>query len=294
MIFSDPRTDIAFKKLFGNTTHKNITISFLNNLLEREEGHKIIDLVINDPSNVPEILGAKASIVDVRCTDQAGAQYIVEMQVTNQRDYGTRALYYSSLAFARQLVKGEKYEKLMPVIFVGILDFALFKNNNNYASHHAILDTKTFTCELHKLEFYFIELAKFHKTLEESETILDKWIYLLKNAGRMHTIPASLQDQALHDAYDVLEQGSWSRAELDAYDRLLDAERSYKSQFDTAIEIGQEKGVEIGRKEGREEGRKEEKIELAQQLLDVLDVQTIAKKTGLSIIDIENLKNKKN
>ena len=33
MIFADPRSDIAFKKLFGDITHKNILISFLNSVL---------------------------------------------------------------------------------------------------------------------------------------------------------------------------------------------------------------------------------------------------------------------
>jgi len=37
MIFLDPTSDIAFKKLFGNSEHKNILISFLNSELETAE-----------------------------------------------------------------------------------------------------------------------------------------------------------------------------------------------------------------------------------------------------------------
>ncbi len=44
MIYLDPKSDIAFKKLFGNITHKNILISFLNSILQRPEGLKIVEL----------------------------------------------------------------------------------------------------------------------------------------------------------------------------------------------------------------------------------------------------------
>src|SRR6185436_19111370 len=122
MIFLDPRTDLAFKKLFGDSARKNIVISFLNAVLTRTEGEKIVDVTINDPHNRPDTPSSKFSVVDVRCTDQNNHQYIVEMQASTQKDYGMRAQYYSSYALSRQLVKGDDYERLVPVIFVGVLD----------------------------------------------------------------------------------------------------------------------------------------------------------------------------
>ena len=50
------------------------------------------------------------------------------------------------------------------------------------------------------------------------------------------------------------------------------------------------KGIEKGLKKGREEGKKEEKIAIAKNLLDILDNETIALKTGLTISDVENLR----
>src|SRR6185436_7530469 len=126
MTFLDPRTDIAFKKLFGDMNHRPVLISFLNAVLNRSEGEKIVDVVISDPQNRADTPSAKFSIVDVRCTDQNNHHYIVEMQVSTQKDYGVRAQYYSSYALSRQLVKGDDYERLVPVIFVGVLDFTLF------------------------------------------------------------------------------------------------------------------------------------------------------------------------
>ena len=280
MIFLDPKSDIAFKKLFGDIAHKNILISFLNSVLERIEGEKIVEIIINDPSNVAETPISKTSIVDVRCTDQKNNQYIIEMQVITQKDYSARAQYYSALALSRQLASGEKYDKLVPVIFVGILDFNLFKSNN-YLSHHFILDNKKHTQELKHLEFHFIELKKFDKEITELDNILDKWIYFLKNAVSLQAIPENLKNSVLEEAFNILAQSNWSKKELEAYDKYLDAIRSAASQLDTAFEKGIAKG------------EKKKSIEIAKQLLDILDIETIAKKTGLSFAEVKDLKNKK-
>jgi len=299
MIFLDPKSDVAFKKLFGDITHKNILMSFLNSVLGNREGKKIIDVVLNDPANLPETLEAKASIVDVRCTDQNNNQYIVEMQVVTQKNYAARAQYYSALALSRQLGKKERYDLLVPVIFVGVLDFVLFENPH-YISHHFILDKETLAHELQHFEFHFIELPKFTKELEElevslnSELILDKWIYFLKHADSLQNIPAPLKDQAIQDAFIVLEQGNWSRAELEAYDRSLDAWRSYEGQMEAAKEIseakGEARGIERGMAQGIEKGKLEAKLEIAKKLLDIADVATIAATTDLTIEQVEELK----
>ncbi len=280
MVFSDPRSDIAFKKLFGDITHKNILISFLNSVLKRSGDAQIVDIVMNDTNNVAETTQLKSSIVDVRCTDQSGSQYIIEMQIVSQRDYAARAQYYSSLALSRQLAAGEKYHKLVPVIFVGILDFTLFDRNPNYLSHHLILDKDTLLHELKHLEFHFIELDKFNHELEQLSNILEKWIYFLKHAVTLQKVPSSMQEPVLKEAFDVLSQTNWTRSELEAYDKYLDATRSLTSQLDTAEERGELKG------------KLEEKITIATALLDVLDIETIAKKTGLSVNQIEKLRDK--
>ena len=55
--------------------------------------------------------------------------------------------------------------------------------------------------------------------------------------------------------------------------------------MDTAVRIWKEEG----KKEGRAEEKKEKQIEIAKNLLDVLDIETISKKTGLSIKEIKEL-----
>jgi len=43
-VFADPKTDFVFKRIFGAEAHKDLLIALLNNLLELDEAHKIVDL----------------------------------------------------------------------------------------------------------------------------------------------------------------------------------------------------------------------------------------------------------
>ncbi len=286
MIYLDPQMDIAFKKLFGDSNHKNILISFLNAILEKKETDAIVDVFFNNPQNSPETIEGKMSIVDVRCQDIKGNHYIVEMQVDAQKDYAIRAQYYSSLALSRQLAKGGKYKRLEPVIFIGVLNFNLVQGQE-YLNHYFITNSKTSNNqEFRHLEFHLLELKKFKKEITENSSLVDKWIYFLKTAKDIENIPDSLKDPALQEAFGVLERGAWTMQELDQYERLLDAMRSHESILETAIENAVEKAIEDGLAQGQDKKAKE----IAKQLLAVLETKAIAKVTGLSIAEIEELK----
>ena len=281
--YLNPKNDIAFKKLFGDMAHKDIVISFLNSILERKEGRKIIDVTINDPNNLPETNSpeeqSKSSIVDVRCTDQLKNQYIIEMQVATQKYYAIRAQYYSTLAFSRQLGEKERYDTLLPVIFVGVLDFNLF-DDDDYLCHNLIIDTKTQVQKFNCLEFHILELKKFKKKLEELTTLAEKWIYFLSNAHEQNKVPDNLVE--LKEAFLVLNKTNWEIKELNEYELALDRMRSEAGKIDFATE----KGIEIG----KAEGEKNTQVKIAKQLLGVLDVETIAEKTGLDIETVKKLK----
>ena len=63
----------------------------------------------------------------------------------------------------------------------------------------------------------------------------------------------------------------------------------YTKGKDEGMKTGKKEGIKEGKKEGIKEGRNKEKIELARNLLDVLDIKTISIKTGLSIEQVESI-----
>ena len=83
--FYDPCNDVAFKKVFNQ--HSDLTISFLNATL-RLTGNRTIQSVEFLPQELlPMISESKKSILDVKCTDQLGHTYIVEVQNNEEYDY---------------------------------------------------------------------------------------------------------------------------------------------------------------------------------------------------------------
>ncbi|MDR1886283.1 MAG: Rpn family recombination-promoting nuclease/putative transposase, partial [Prevotellaceae bacterium] len=77
--YLDPKNDLTFKCIFGE--HEHLCISLLNSMLPLEEHRQIVSLQYSPPEFIPEIPVLKDSIVDVRCTDNTGRQFIVEMQM---------------------------------------------------------------------------------------------------------------------------------------------------------------------------------------------------------------------
>ncbi len=293
MIFLSPRTDIAFKKVFGNAQHTNILINFLNNILELNPGNRIVTVVITDPNNQPETVHSKFSIVDIACTDEKNAHYIIEMQVLNRQDFIERCQYYVSVALSRQVQRGDDYIKINPVIFIGIVNFNLLESPE-YFSHHKTLNIKTGEHALKHSEYHFIELPKFEKSIDQLENDCDKWVYFLKNAETLNAVPTELKKPtAMRDAFEILEQAKWTNKELDEYNRDLELQREKFVYTDTALQDGLKKGEIIGIEKGKKDGKQEKAIEIARELLDVLDVETIARKTKLTTSEVEELKKQK-
>jgi predicted transposase/invertase (TIGR01784 family) len=173
MKFADPKNDIAFKKIFGDENKKEVLISFLNSILDFNDGKAIAEVEIANPYQVPRIKDLKETILDVKAKNQDGEDFIVEMQVEGDESFTKRSLYYTSKSYVSQIEKGEYYPKLKKVYFVGILDFKIFQKES-YISRHLILDNETYEQNIKDFEFNFIELPKFDLELSECDTIAKK------------------------------------------------------------------------------------------------------------------------
>ena len=286
MKFADPKNDLAFKKIFGDENHKNILISFLNSVLNFKDEKTIVDVELANPYQVPRIPELKETILDIKATNKNKDTFIVEMQRKDLGDFTKRSLYYTSKAYVAQLPKGKNYTLLKKVYFIGILNFNIF-DNTNYISRHLIINQETNKQDLEDFEFTFIELSKFHKRLDQLESILDKWIFFIKNVSDLQIIPKEYQDiTEFKDAFEIATQTTWGEKELEIYDYI-----SLK-EFDeiNALRTAEKKGLDKGIQKGIQKGIEQEKINIAKNLLDILDNETIALKTDLSVEIIASLR----
>ena len=109
MRFLNPKTDFAFRKIFGSETSQEILISFLNAILDLSAADRIVGVTILDPHQAPKIEGMKDTYLDVRVKDQGGRSYIVEMQVLNVAGFEKRILHNAAKQYATPLQKGEDF-----------------------------------------------------------------------------------------------------------------------------------------------------------------------------------------
>jgi predicted transposase/invertase (TIGR01784 family) len=284
-VFIDPKTDFAFKKIFGSPHSKDILISFLDAILYEASG-TIVDLEILDPYQAPRIQGIKESFLDVKAKLASQQTVIIEMQVLNVLGFDRRVLYNAAKAFSIQLDVGEDYTLLNPVIALTITDFEMFPGNPRVLSRYRLKEHTELTDYTEGIELVFVELPKFTKALPELDSLIDKWLFFLRSANQLQAIPPSLDGiPALHQAFEVAKQSRLTRQELE----ILEKRQMFLHDNRNAIRYAEQKGLKKGREEGREEGENRKALEIARQLLDVLDVETIAQKTGLAIADIEQL-----
>ena len=124
--------------------------------------------------------------------------------------------------------------------------------------------------EIKDVEFNFIELPKFTKTIDQLETNIDQWTYFIKNAENLKVIPDNVTDEGLKEAYEQANKQNWTREELDEYE---------KASMREGDEIGK---IEVGVNKA--------KIEMAGAFkLNGASMEMIMKSTGLTREEIEQL-----
>jgi predicted transposase/invertase (TIGR01784 family) len=247
--YLDPKADLTFKKVFGE--YENLTISFLNALLPLGEGKEIKTIKYLPAEMVPENPFRKNSIVDVRCTDQDGRQFIVEMQMIWSDEFKQRVLFNASKAYVKQLGKSKRYELLQPVYSLNLVN-EIFeeKSEKFYYNYHLVCDEDT-NLVIDGLHLTFVELPKF-----KPQTLVDKkmmvlWLRFLTEIDEqtLEAAPELIADDNIKQALDLVEQSAFTEAQLEAYDKFWDAVR-----YENAKVFDVERNREEGRQEGISEG----------------------------------------
>ena len=297
--YLNPKNDLIFKRVFGE--HKHLCRSLLNSMLPLEPSQQIVDLEYLPPELTPELPVLKNSLVDVRCIDTRGRQFIVEMQMQWTESFKSRVLFNASKAYVKQLKPNEEYRFLQPVYALSFVNEIFDRDDPaTYYHHYRIVNIKDTKKRIEGLEFVFIELPKFRPGNKAEKRLYDLWLTFLTQPNENNEAPpALLEDDLTKEALQYLERWSYSEDELEIYDRCWDAVRTQRMYILDALDegeaiglekgraegeaIGLEKGraegeatgLEKGRAEGRAEGKAEAIREMARGGLSVAQIQTI-------------------
>lgn len=286
--YLDPKADLTFKKIFGE--HKDLLISLINALLPLKDDEQVEEVEYLTPELVPDIYLGKHSIVDVRCRDIRGRQFLVEMQMLWTSAFQQRVLFNASKAFVRQLDRNHKFELLQPVYSLNLVNETFMKEYpdefiHNFNIVHDLHNDKV----IEGLHFTFIELPKFQPHSIEEKKMAVLWLKFLTEINENTTrVPQELLDNPeTSKALETVEESALTKAERLAYDDFWDklgAER-------LLLIDSNRKSREEGRAEGIAEGQAKEKVATARRLMDMgLSPEQVAEGSGLPLEEVLRLK----
>ncbi len=244
-------TDFGFKRIFGTAPNKELLINFLNCLFAGAQVVK--DVKYLNTEHFGESSSARKAIFDVYCESEDGEKFIVEMQNAYQDFFKDRSLFYSTFPIREQAKKGSDWDfNLSRVYTIALLNFHMKEESfdEEQITHTVKLcDIDTHKVFYRKLDFIYVEIAKFQKTEDELETLYDKWLYVLKNLYKLEQRPKALRDKVFDRLFKEAEIATFTPEELRAYEDSLKAYRDIKNSIDTAKREGRAEGLAEGRRE---------------------------------------------
>ena len=250
-----------------------LLISFLNAVLMPDE--PITSITFKDRTLDKQYKDDKLGALDILATTNKGELINVEVQVTDEKNMVERSLFYWSRLFSGQLQDGNPYQKLERTICINLLDFDLL-DTPEYHSCYVLKERDRNEILSDLFELHFIELNKIKniKQATEIKTQLEAWLEFIKHPESQVSYELARQDETIREAKDELLVLSCNEQFRLYYEIRLKSLLDETSRLQTA----------------RDEGKIERDLEIATNLLDVLDDETISLKTGLPLNTVQQLR----
>ncbi|WP_417910933.1 Rpn family recombination-promoting nuclease/putative transposase [Candidatus Electronema sp. PJ] len=291
--------DWAMRNLLVSKENFEILEGFLSELL-RDDIH-IFEIL--ESENEKKDRRKKFNRVDLLVKNKQGEVVIIEIQYERESDCLQRILCGTSKVITEHIQESKPYAEIVKVISVNILYYDLgqgedyvYHGSTSFLGLHKqdvlqLSEDQQEIYQKHEFRQIFPEyyLIKVNGLNEPPRDGLDEWIYFLKN----EEIREDFKAKGLAKAWQVLDFMALAEQERFAYERYQEDLRHRSTMLRSSYTLGVKKGVKQGIKQGVRhglmQGERKKAREIALKLIDVLDAQTIAQKTGLSVEEITAL-----
>jgi predicted transposase/invertase (TIGR01784 family) len=291
--YIDPKTDLAFKLVFGNDTV--LLASFLNALLPLPNDAQIEHIEYLPPEQVPQVPGhQKRSILDVKCQDTKGRIFIVEMQMYWSGSFEKRIVFEASQAYVSQPLENRSYAGLKPVYALALTNTVFLKEIPEYYHHFRTVHSKYSELVLKGLEYVFIEIPKFKPTSHEEKRMAVKWLRFMSEVGNDDSSVDTdmLSDPLIAKALKIVEVAALNAEQLASYHHEQDkiaVEGLYA--FDARAE-GKAEGKSEGKAEGLAEGLAQGEMRAKAALIKAMhlsgmEAEQISRISGCSLAEVQ-------
>ena len=201
-------------------------------------------------------------MVDVKCFDQQGRVFIVEMQIEWTSSFMQRMLFNASKAYVKQLYKGEQYHLLKPVYGLGLIASEFDPDPEHWYHHYKIVNVQKPAIEIKDLQLVFIELPKFKSKTYQEKKLKVLWLRFMSELNeKTQTVSEDLLEvPEIKKALSLAEEAGYTPEQLETYDRYWDAVSTEKTLIDGFYESGLKAGKKkVEKKGGKKDGKKDGK-----------------------------------
>ena len=279
------------------TTEKEKQSTVINKSEKETSSSQTQSLILKDSALYPVSIGGKQSILDLNVELNTGEKIDVEMQATNQKHFSKRVVFYWTRLHAMGLNMSEDYSQLHPTYSLVFTTFpVLEKEKKRHLIHpFAIRSNKHPHSSLNdQLQMVFVDLSYFKKDIRQLVDKQEEWCYFIKNAGRLSRKELkilSTKGEDMAKAVGLFDDVSARDLE---FLRKRTEERAHWDRISMQAEIRRESHAK-GHAEGMEKGMEKRSRTVALNMLKKsADITFISEVTGLSIDEINKLKNGSN
>jgi predicted transposase/invertase (TIGR01784 family) len=281
--YLDPKNDLIFKRIFGE--HPHLLISFLNALMPLPPGRLIESVEYLPAKQMPETPLKKNSIVNVKCIDSCGQQFIVEMHIFWSKFFNRRLAFNASKAYVRRPGRDENCRLLQPVYGLGIIDEVFDHKTLEFYHHYRTVNRSNTDEVIEGLEFVLVELPKFKAEKWADRRMAVLWLRFLSEVeDRTENISSDLlENEEIREALTLCEEAAFTMKELEWYEQYWDSILTEKGLIETAETEGWAKGMAEGRAKGIAEGMAEGKAK------GMAEIAVKCARKGMSAAEIADL-----
>ena len=248
--YADVVSDAGFKAVFCDKANKEVIREFLNVFMppvRKVESFKLMRTELPGKADY-----GKTIRIDLRCRTTDGTDIIVEMQNYPQCYFFRRCVGYASRLYESKMERGKNGVadyRIPPVYIIAVMNVPLARSKEDlaegkYVSEYTFREKETSEVLDETISIIFVELSSFDKSIDECESLADKWCYALKHIGTLAEQPEELVE--LQGLFDAAEVAHFDEKKLAEYEEEIMREYDYHSRMAYADHKGEERGLAKG------------------------------------------------
>jgi predicted transposase/invertase (TIGR01784 family) len=249
--------------LFRALLEKNnaVLCEMIRDLLHLDVSETVM-ATIKNPIEPGQTIDEKEFILDILAEINGSFLVNIEMQVINTRNWVERSLSYLCRNYDR-IERGEDYFVAKPVYQIGLLNFTLFEDDQEFYSTYRMLNEKTHRPYGDKLCVKVLDLNRVDLATEEDRLYkIDYWARLFKATSweeiHMLTENKPIITEAAKTVYSLTQDEEFRlrcEAREDYYRTQNDVKHYYERQIDSLKKENEEKDKLIAELQAKLNGK---------------------------------------